>query len=304
MKQAENIVNIVGTLSEVDIKTGVSKKTNKEYISGVIKIRTSETIDGTDYELEVPVRLFATKLTNKGQLNPAYRSIEDLQKLTSLQAAEDESLADKIEIENGEIISNDYCNRNGDLVTSAAIRTSFYKKVTGDYRPCATFNNVIVVGNIKDELDKEGIETGRLIISGIIPQYGDKVDVVPFIVEKKSSADFIRSHWKKGDTVRIAGVVKFSYKVDTQKVDDIGFGEPVYKQKTTSVREFIIKSGSQGCLDEKWCYSEEDIHTALKNRAAYHEEVRNNYQQRAAAAAAPTVSATDSDSFEDIGSMF
>ena len=46
LKQAENNVKIEGILSEVDVKEGVSKATQKPYIMGEIKVRVNQDING------------------------------------------------------------------------------------------------------------------------------------------------------------------------------------------------------------------------------------------------------------------
>ena len=80
LKAAENIVKIEGILSEIDIETGSYMKNGQscDRISGSIKIRVNQKLNGEDKELDIPVYLFANKLKNDGKPNPAYTSIEKL----------------------------------------------------------------------------------------------------------------------------------------------------------------------------------------------------------------------------------
>ena len=54
--------------------------------------------------MEIPVHMFASKLTTKGTINPAYENIERIMNsYTSIAAAGSEDLADRIRISNGQI---------------------------------------------------------------------------------------------------------------------------------------------------------------------------------------------------------
>ena len=78
LKKAENTCKIEGILSEIDLKTGSYIRDGKtiENIGGSIKVRVNQVLNGKETELDIPVFLFANKLTNKGGPNPAYASIE------------------------------------------------------------------------------------------------------------------------------------------------------------------------------------------------------------------------------------
>ena len=58
LKAAENIVKIEGILSEIDIETGSYMKNGQscERISGSIKIRVNQKLNGEDKELDIPVK--------------------------------------------------------------------------------------------------------------------------------------------------------------------------------------------------------------------------------------------------------
>ena len=74
LKQTENSVKIEGILSEIDLDYGsfVKNGATVESIGGTIKVQVTQKINGEDAILEVPVHMFASKLTNKGTPNPAY----------------------------------------------------------------------------------------------------------------------------------------------------------------------------------------------------------------------------------------
>lgn len=294
MKKAENKVKIEGILSEVDIRTGESKTDGKPYIMGEIKVKVNQEINGVVCEMEVPVNLFATKYTKEQKINPAYDSIEKIMTdYKSIAAVGDEDSADRIRIVSGEIGENAFYNQQDNLISYSRIRTSFANRITkNECTSEATFTTVIVVGNIKDETDKEGNPTGRLIVQAIIPQYSkddDKpnVDLVPFIVASKQAIDHISTYWNKGDTVKIAG--KINYSVTTNTVyEEVGFGEPIAKTTTHTVRELIITSGSPSALDGDVAYNTEEITKALTLRQGRLDELKNKSKTPVAAPKAST----------------
>lgn len=282
LKQAENQCTIEGILSEVNLTEGVGKQSKKDYIMGEIKVKTIVPINGVDTELEIPVRVFSNRLKKDGGLNPAFDSIKKIGEMTSLAACGgDMSQADYIRFENASIQMNEYYNKNDQLVSFPTVRGTFARKVDrSKYIPTADFSNVIVVGGFKEETDREGNLTGRLIVKGVLPQWGGVVDVVDYVVASEAAKTHISTFWQKGDTVRVAGVVNFSTTTETQIVE-MGFGEPEVKHKTRSVSELLITKGSQGALDAEFAYDPDDISEALTKRQARLNELKTNSTKKA-----------------------
>ena len=178
-----NVVKIEGILSEIDLKYGTFKKNgvDTKTIGGVIKVRVNTKINGADTELEIPVHMFSTQYTNAGAANPAFESIERVMNEFVSIAASDIDHADRVRITRGQISMNEYYGQNGDLVSFPRITASFVSKIKKDEcKPAADFTTVFMVGSKGYELDKDGVETDRYKVVGMIPQYGGKVDVVPF----------------------------------------------------------------------------------------------------------------------------
>ena len=108
-KAAENLCTVEGILSEVNLKEGTSEKTKKNYIMGEVKIKTTVDIKGVAVDLEVPVRVFANQMTNKGVPNPAYESIKRIGEYVSLASCGgDYDKADRVRFENANIRSFEY----------------------------------------------------------------------------------------------------------------------------------------------------------------------------------------------------
>jgi hypothetical protein len=290
MRQAPNKVEIVGILSEVDIKEGVGKASGKAYVMGEMKIKVEQDVNGETQNIEVPVSLFATKEKKAGGINPAYEAIQKIKtEYTSIAACGDESKATCVKIERGELGENAFYGGTGTLVSMPRIRTSFTKRISpAECDSKAIFQVTIVIGKIADEV-KNGEPTGRLLIKGIIPQYGDKVDVVDFVVASDDAINHIRAHWYEGDTVTVAGKINFSSKTIREE-KQVGFGEPLVEEKTVSVKELVILSGSASGLDGDAAYDSDEINLALKNRMATLEKAKQDMTRKTAPAAPKSAS--------------
>lgn len=277
MRISENQVKIEGILSEVGLETATFNRKGQtvECIRGTIKIRVEQDINGTMTTMEVPVSAFASRYTNAGAENPAYNSLKDvMENFKSIAACGNIDDADRVRITNGSLQENVFYAKNGDLVNTSRISASFINKIAkNECKPEATFTATIVVGNKSDELDRDGTPTNRLNVNGVIIQYGERADLIKFIVAKPDAKNHIEQYWNDGDTVRVQGKVNFSSKTEYIE-EEVGFGEPIKTAKTTSVHELLIESGSAGCLEGDAAYDIKDIQSALAARKVRIEETK------------------------------
>lgn len=252
------------------------------YLTGSIKVRVSQEINGIVEDMEVPVYCFASKYTSAGKENPAYKSVNDMVNNFVSIAVGGINQATRIRITSGQIRENAFYAQNGQLVSVPRIESSFFNKINAEEcNPQAKFQGTICIANIREEVDREGDITGRLVVQGVVPQWGGKVDVVNYIVSSKDAIDHIGTYWNKGDTVKIVGKLNFSSK--TEYVEEaMGFGEPVRTPKTTSIHELVITSGSAGGLEGDLAYDTAEIATALEARKVRLEEAKNKKPEQAA----------------------
>lgn len=298
----ENTVRIEGLLSEIDIKEGSFQKNGEtmESIGGMIKIRVNQkTPNGETQELEIPVHMFASKLTNKKTPNPAYESIMRVKNEFKSIAAYGIDEADAVRITNGNIAMNEYYSQNDTLVSFPRITSSFVSKVKRDqFKPEATFSVIFVVGSKGFEVDKDGVEnTNRYKIGAVLPQYGGKVDIVEFIAVSKGVIDAVSNYWNVGDTVKANGRLNFSSRTETI-IEDVDFGDPIEKTKTYSVSELILTGGSSTPLDGEFAYDNNEIQAALKDRQARLAAAREAAKAKGRNGNAPASAAPN---FKDLG---
>lgn len=249
LESKENSVKIEGILSEIDLEAGSYMKDNKtvEKIGGSIKVRVNQMLNGVETELDIPVYMFANKLTNKGTPNPAYASIERVMNEYKSIAAVGIDAADRVRITGANIRMNEYYGQGDKLNSYPRINASFVTKITdmSKFAPEATFSAIFAIGNMGYETDKDGVQIpDRFKIRGIMPQYGGSVDVIDFFATSPNVIDAVSSYWEQGDTVKINGKLNFSSKTE-ETVVQVDFGEPRIERKTVSVSELIITGGDR-----------------------------------------------------------
>ena len=263
-----NVVKIEGILSEIDIEYKDFKKNgvDTKAIGGVIKIRVNTAINGVDTELEIPVHMFAAQLTNAGAPNPAYESIERVMNEYVSIAASDIDHADRVRITKGQIQMNEYYGQDERLISFPRITASFVTKIKKEEcKPKAEFNVTFMVGKAGYELDRDGVETNKYKVTGMVPQFGGKVDVVPFFAYNAGVIDAVSQYWNEGDTVKATGKLNFTSKTETRMVE-VDFGEPTEETRTISVSELVITGGSSTPLDGEFAIDYDDIKAALEER--------------------------------------
>lgn len=269
IREAENVVRIEGILSETDLKYGSFEKNGEKRnsIGGIIKIQVNQEINGEAVTLEVPVHMFASEYTNKGTKNPAYQSIERIMnEYVSIAAAGGAANADCVRVTNGKVTMNEYYGQDGRLISFPRITASFVNKVKPDeLAPKAEFSTQFVVAKKQMETDSEGVETGRYKVTGIVPQYGGRVDVIEFVTANPKVIDAVKQYWTENDTVSAVGRLNFSSRTETV-LKEVDFGEPQATTRTISVSELVITGGSSTPLEGDFAYDMSDIQSALADR--------------------------------------
>ena len=290
-----NVVKIEGILSEIDLKYGTLKKPTGEVktVGGVIKIRVNTKINGADTELEIPVHMFSTQYTNSGASNPAYESIERVMNEFVSIAASDVDHADRVRITRGQITMNEYYGQSGNLVSFPRISASFVSKIKKEEcKPTADFTVVFMVGSKGYETDREGVETDKYKIVGMIPQYGGKVDVVPFYAINPGVIDAVSQYWNEGETVKATGKLNFTSRTETYEVK-VDFGESSEGVRTISISDLVITGGSSTPLEGDFAISYDDVKVALEERKARLAALKDKGQNKGSAGHAPAPAASN-----------
>lgn len=296
-----NVVKIEGILSEVDLeyKDFTKNNTTTKAIGGVIKVRVDTAINGSDTTLEIPVHMFAAQFTNAGTPNPAYESIARIKNEYVSIAASDIDHADRVRITKGAIQMNEYYGQDGRLISFPRVTASFVTKIKREEcKPKAEFTITFMVGKTGFELDKDGVETNKYKITGMVPQYGGKVDVIPFFAYNEGVIDAVSNYWNEGDTVKATG--KLNFTSETKEVEvKVDFGEPSIETRTYSISELVITGGSSTPLEGEFAINYDDVKVALEDRKNKLAESKEKSANKGTSGKAPAPAPTRK--FADLG---
>lgn len=262
MKQSINEVSIAGKLSELDLRHGKTGE-GKDYIGGDITIEVP--VEGSDKFNLVKVNVFATAMTKAGKANPAYVGLEDLEKNAMSIAAVGKASANDIKVNAGSISENSYFGTSGNLVTGFRVNGSFFT-TKGVVKHEATFKHDIVILSMSEEIVDDA-PTGRLFVKGGIVQYGDKLDVLDYIIESPQGVSFAQDNWAEGNTVLVAGTIRQMPVEDKKTVASEGGFGTFEESKTKTLRELVITFGTPA-KDSDASFDNDEIATALVARKA------------------------------------
>lgn len=274
--ESVNIFNIVGTVNELSIREGTSKTKNDTYISCDAQIKVEQEINGEMTENIIPVSMFSMRHKKDGSINQNFDRIKKYgEDLTSLAAVEkgDEHLASKVSVQ-ARADENMFVGATGNIVEKVwRLSSNFINAKRPNDVEGATFEVTGTVVSKNPEVDKEGNETGRLILNLCVVGWGGKANVLEFVASG-NPATHIDANWEVGDTVKAGGVISMTNKVVTWE-EEMGFGDPIQHSRTETRRELIILRGSRSGLDEDKSYDQDDIRRILNERKTYKESLLN-----------------------------
>jgi len=270
LKESQNYIIIEGTLSEVDLSSKSFTDRNgvqKEALGGSIKVKVAQEIDGVMVDLEVPVHMFATKYTNAGGENPAYKSINTVKQDFNSIAAVGADQADKVRITGAKITMNEYYSPEGKFVSFPRVSASFVTKIKPeDCKERAAWQIEGYIGKMGFKPDADGIDTDTFELSIVVVGYGEKADIIPVVTRNKKIIAGIQSTYGEGDTVPMSGKLNFSSSTETI-LEEVEIGDPIEKTRTINVSELIM-TGMKAASEGDMAYTTEEIQKVLNDRSA------------------------------------
>lgn len=145
-------------------------------------------------------------------------------------------------------------DEKGEAISSTTIRgLSAGIKTESDKHPFtqkAEFEVEMYIEGKRPEM-KDGEETGRIVLTGLIPEYDDSVSRIEFVTELGDATDYIEENYNVGQTVKVYGDVINTYVRVEKESGGHTFGrtlEPQYETTFTSERQ--IFGGTATPLDE------------------------------------------------------
>ena len=215
-------------------------------------------------------------MTKAGKENLAWAGIVTVMNEYKSIAAVGAEDADKVRV-NGDI--NLYRSQNGNDVVS--YKSNFFSRVVefdDTNTPCAEFEVEMFISSILPEMDKEGEETGRLIVSGWVPTYNG-IEPIKLIADEEV-ASAVDSTFEPGQTVTFYGNIVNS-RVETITEIPVAIGKPRREVKVSYKNELVITGASEayeeGVTPEK-PYDAGTIKAAIQERENRIEEQKNKAQ--------------------------
>lgn len=268
--QATNTVNIVGKLINTTFREGKTSA-GKPYESVTLLVRVTQSIDGHEETSEITTSIFASQYTNAGKPNPIYDNVQKVKELKTAQGVGIDA-ASMVRLSRANLQENFYTAKNGQFYDDWQIRGSFCSKAATDATEMATFSLDIFILDMRDEVDREGDPTGRMIIKGGIVQYGGKLDVIEFIVEDPDKVDYLQRNWEVNQTVHVGGRIRVRSEQVKQVKATSSWGEVLPEDTSRLVKELIITGGSDEGFEEDAAYDPVDIKKAFNERKALIEQ--------------------------------
>ena len=271
-EQSTNKINIVGKL--LDVTTGEGKLSDGRYYQrATITVRVDQEVNGVREISDIPVSMFAAEYTLANKPNPGYANLQDIKKLKTVQNC-GENEADSIRISNANINENNFVSKSGNLINGWQIRSSFGNAVNGAMKNIASFNIDIFIMDMHPEMDREGEETGRLIVKGAVVGYNQVVEVLEFIVEGADRVDYVQRNWNINDTVNVGGRIRVTTDEIARPASASSWGEELPDTTTRTVRELVITRGSDEPFDEEFAYDPDEIKKGFNVRKAKIEQMQ------------------------------
>ena len=257
LKQSELKVNVEGIVSEIALVKNDPNRDPKKITPGVDNISGSITVKTDDINF---VRFMVTvnSKTKAGADNKTYAGIETVMNEYKSIADVGEENADKIRVTSGDL--NLFTGRDGS--PQVGYKANFFNRIKGEYNPHAEFEAEIYISGIVPEMDKDGDETGRLIVKGWGVTYNGIEPIT--LIAPKELADAVESTYEVGQTTKFYGDIINSR---VEKITEIpmAIGKPKQKIETSYKNELVI-TGAEEPYDEENAYKADSIKLAIQER--------------------------------------
>lgn len=284
MNLTQRDVFLTGIARDIDVRENKTKE-GKEYISLNVNIDTNgKAKDENHVENTIRVEFFAMKHNSKGAISKLYETYKNLSEEVNTVKNNPDS-PDMLRIGMGELQENYWNKRSTPRVAAT------FCNIANDRQPENKFEVEGFISNIRPEMDKEGIETGRAIVTlCMVGGYENSenpqnsrydLNVLDFVTEPNNdvAAEYILSNYQKNDFVKLAG--KFVRELKREVVETpSAFGKPIENIKNTLVSELRIESGTQPVTNP---LSDAEIETLAAERKARHLEIDNRATETASA---------------------
>ena len=273
LRQANAKATAVGVVSEKDLK--IITEDGKNKVTGHITVKTSD-VNFVKYNVNV------NEKTKTGTDNKTYAGIQTVMNEYKSIAEVGEEEATKVRV-TGDI--SPFTGKNGEKIVS--YKSNFFNRLKADeeFEPHAEFAVEVFISDISPELDNEGVETGRLAVSGWMPTYNG-IEPIDLVAEGEV-AQAVDSGFEVGQTVEFYGDI--NNRIETVTEIPVKIGKPRRKVKVDYKSDLIITGASEPYeegITPEVPYVADTIKAAIQERANRLEEAKAKAQSGAKASTA------------------
>ena len=270
LRQANAKAFVQGVVSEKDLKVVTEEGTTK--ITGHITVKTSD-VNFVKFNVNV------NEKTNAGTDNKTYAGIQTVMNEYKSIAEVGEEEATRVKV-SGDI--SPFTGKNGEKIVS--YKSNFFNRLKADeLEPKAEFSIELFISGINPELDTEGVETGRTIVSGWMPTYNG-IEPIDLVAEGEV-AQAIDSGFEIGQTVEFYGEV-INNRIETVTEIPVKIGKP-RKKVSVEIKNDLVITGASEAYEEgitpELPYEADTIQAAIQERANRLEEAKAKAQSGAKA---------------------
>jgi len=278
----------------------------KEFINGTIDIATDN-----DCLNVVQVHFtYVTEVTSKGNKNATFSALKNIidTNKTILTVGKDDAMM--VKIDTALALNDFYTNRNGAETLVSAKRceggfVTIVSSVEDDENARCRFDEDMLINNVRHiEADPEkNIDKDYIIVKGVVFDFRNAMLPVEFVVRSEGGMKYFESldvSPKNLVFTKVWGKIN-STTIVTRQEEESAFGEPLIKEFTKTVREWLITGTSKPEAvypigDAEAGITEEEIKKAMADREIYLADVKkkqDDYQasknagSAASAASAP-----------------
>jgi len=254
LRQSKAKAYIMGVLSEKNLE--VKTEDGIQLITGSLTFKTSD----VNF---VKFNVYVKELTKEKKPNSNCTGIQTVMNEYHSIAEVGAEEATKVKV-NGDI--NLFRSQAGK--DEVGFKSNFFNRLKEgeEYEPKAEFSVETFIYSIVPETDKEGAETGRIVVTGWIPTYNGIEPIK--LVANQDVGSSIESIFTVGQTVEFYGEV-INNRVETITEIPVAIGKPRIKKEVTYKNDLLITGASdayeEGVTAEK-PYDVEVIKKAIQVR--------------------------------------
>lgn len=304
MKKSINRVNLAGRVYEHNLAVKVTGDTSKnpgtEYIGGTLDIATDEeclnvvTVNFT----------YVTATTKAGGANSTFTALKKIIEEGKTVVIDGKDAATKVTVSTALGLNDFYTSRDGEEKLVSAKRcdggfvTIVNKLPEGDDKINHFDMDMLINGTRVVEANEEkNIPADYLVVKGAVFNFRNSILPVEFVVKNPGGMKYFESLEASSSNLvftKVWGGIT-SETIVTKKEEESAFGEPIVKEYSRSIREWVITGAAAEPYeigDAETGITTDEIKTAMADREVYLADVKKRQDEYQASKAAGTSAST------------